>query len=160
MNFDRWAERIYSESDFGRNVAITVAGTAGLATYFYWNDLVVSAFVTIIVFPVSKTLASALHSNLVRSRERRHSKKPIKVLFDNLGKEERDVVQAFVWHGGVSIMWGEVNRSPHFSNTGIDSLVNRGLVQLSTTADWTTETFVLDDQLFEYAQSVLPNEPF
>ena len=160
MNFDRWAERIYNEADFGRNVAITVAGTAGLATYFYWNDLVVSAFATIIVFPVSKTLASALHSNLVQSRKRRHSKEPIKVLFESLGREEKEVVQAFVWHGSTSITWGEVNNSANFSSTGIDSLVNRGLVDLSTTADSVRETFVLDAQLFEYAQSVLPNDPF
>ena len=31
---------------------------------------------------------------------------------------------------------------------------------MSMTADGMRETFVLDAQLFEYAQSVLPNEPF
>ena len=42
----------------------------------------------------------------------------------------------------------------------IESLINRDLMHASVTADGMTETFVLDTQLFDYAQTVLPNEPF
>ena len=101
-------ERIYSESDIGRGIATTVAGAAGLATYHYWNDWVVAAFVTIIIFPVAKILASAIHSLWSRSRQRSDSRGQIEELFEKLGAEEKHVVQAFVWHGGSVITWGEV----------------------------------------------------
>ena len=160
MNFDRWADRVYSESDFGRSIATTAAGVAGLASYLYWNDWVVTACVGIIVFPVCRILASAVHSHWVQSRQQSHSKDQVKELFDNLGREEQDVVQAFVWHGGKFITWSESNRSSYFSSSGIDSLISRDLIHVSVTAYGMREAFVLDTELFEYAQSVLPNFPF
>ena len=160
MNFDRWAERVYNESDIGRSIATTVAGAAGLTTYLYWSDWVVGAFTAIIVFPVGRVLATATHSHWVQSRKRSYSREQIKELFENLGREEKDVVQAFVWHGGKSITWDECDRSPHFSSTGIDSLVSRDLIHATVTGDGMRDAFVLDTQLFEYAQSVLPNVPF
>ena len=160
MNFDRWADRVYSESDFGRSIATTAAGVAGLASYLYWNDWVVTACVGIIVFPVGRILASAVHSHWVQSRQQSHSKDQVKELFDNLGREEQDVVQAFVWHGGKFITWSESNRSSYFSSSGIDSLISRDLIHVSVTAYGMREAFVLDTELFEYAQSVLPNFPF
>ena len=84
----------------------------------------------------------------------------LKDLFDQLGWEERAVIQAFVWHGGSVITWGECNRSPQLSTAGIESLINRNLVHTSVTADGMTETFALDTQLFDYAQKVLPKSPF
>jgi len=160
MNFDRWIDRVYSESDFGRSIATTAAGAAGLAAYLHWNDWVLAACTGVIVFPVCRILASAIYSHRVQSREQSSSRDKMKELFENLGHEERSVVQAFVWHGGPFITWGQSNRSPSFSSTGIDSLVSRDLIHLTVTADGMREAFVLDAQLFEYAQSVLPNEPF
>lgn len=160
MKFDRWVERIYAESDFGRGIATTAAGGAGLAAYLYWSDWVVAAFVTIIVFPVVRLLASAIESYWIQSQERINSQDRIKELFENLGSEEKAVVQAFVWHGRTVITWGECNRSPNFSAAGIESLINRDMMHATMTADGMTETFTLDTQLFGYAQTVLPNEPF
>lgn len=159
MNLDRWAERVYSESDFGRGIATTAGGAAGLASYLHWNDWVIAAFVGIIIFPIVRILASACHSRWAQSQEQRYSKDQMKNLLDSLGHEERSVVQAFVWYGSTSITWREVNMSPIFTRAGIDSLVSRGLIDMSVTADGMTETFVLDAPLFEYAQSVLPNDP-
>ena len=160
MNLDRWIERVYSESDIGRGIATSAAGAAGLTTYLYWGDWVVAGFVTIIVFPIGRILASAIHSHWNRSRERNRNRGQLKDLLDNLGSEERAVVQAFVWHGGSVITWGECNQSPHFSAVGIESLINRDLMHASVTADGMTETFALDTHLFNHAQKVLPNVPF
>ena len=82
----------------------------------------------------------------------------MKELFDSLGWEERDVVRAFVRHGSTSVTWGKTNRSIEFSHDGIDSLVYQGLIDLSVTADGGRETFVLERKLFEYAQSVFPDD--
>ena len=160
LNFGQWAVRVYNESDFGRNIATASAGAAALASYFYWNDWVVAACVAAIVFPVGKILASAIHSRWDQLRREKQSKDQIKELFDNLGREEKDVIQAFVWHGGTTVRWAEVDKSPHFSSAGIDSLISRDLIHPSITADGARDTFVLDSQLFEYARSVLPDVPF
>ena len=160
MNLDRWATRIYKENDIGRGIATTLAGIGGLCTYLRWGDWVVAAFVAIIVFPVCRIAASAAHSRWARARERRRTDAQIEDLFKSLGSEERATVQAFVWHGGSVMTWGECNRSGHVSVAGIESLLNRGLVHMTMTADLGSETFALDTQLFDYAQKVLPSQPF
>ena len=160
LNVGQWAVRVYNERDFGRNVAKASAGAAALASYLYSNDWVITACVGIIAFPVGKLLASAICSRWAQLRNERRSKDQIKELFDNLGREEKDVIQAFVWHGGTTVRWAEVDKSPHFSSAGIDSLISRDLIHTSITADGARDTFVLDSQLFEYAQSVLPETLF
>lgn len=70
MNFGQWVERIYGENDFGRGIATSIAGSAGLAAYLYWGDWVIAAFVGIIIFPIGRILASAIHSRWIRSQER------------------------------------------------------------------------------------------
>ena len=160
MSLNRWLERVYSESDTGRGVATSLAGATGLTSYLYWDDWVVAGFSAIIAFPIVRISVSAIHFRWNRSRERDRSRGQLKDLLDSLGSEEKAVVQAFVWHGGSVITWGQCNQSPHFSAAGIESLINRDLMHASVTADGMTETFVLDTQLFDYAQTVLPNEPF
>ena len=159
MDFDRWIERIYSEDDIGRGVATTISGITGLASYLYWNDWVIACFVAIILFPVSKIVASTIHSRLIESRKPGHSKE-IKDLFEKLSHEEKQVVQAFVWHGGCPITWRECNKSPSISAAGIESLINRDLMHTTVTADGMQETFVLNTELFDYAQTVPSDVPF
>ena len=159
MNLDRWIERIYSENDIGRGVATTISGITGLASYLYWNDWVIACFVAVIVFPVSRIVASTIHSRLIESRKHDHSKE-IKDLFEKLSHEERQVVQAFVWHGGCVMTWSECNESPSISVAGIESLINRDQIHTTVTADGIRETFVLNTELFDYARTVLPNFPF
>ena len=151
----RWAERIYRESDFGRGIATTVTGVAGLVTYLYWNDFVLAAFAAIIIFPAARISADAIHSQFSRWRERRERRGQTVELFEKLSWEERNVVEGFVWIGGSVVTWGESNRLDHFSVAGIESLINRDLLHRSVTADGMTETFVLDTLLFDYAMKVL-----
>lgn len=160
LNLGQWAVRVYNERDFGRNIATASSAAGALASYLYWNDWVVAACAGAIVFPVGKILASAVRSRWAQLRKERLSKEQIKELFDNLGREEKDVIQAFVWHGGTTVRWAEVDKSPHFSSAGIDSLISRDLIHTGITADGARDTFVLDSQLFEYAQSELPELPF
>ncbi len=152
-NFHRWFEVIYNETDFARGIATTLAGAAGLTTYLWRGDGVVAAFVTIIAFPVAKILVSVIHSRWKQSQS------PMKELFESLGSEEKAAVRGFVSHGGSVMTWGEVNRSMSISSVGIESLIARDLMHPSVMADGMTETFVLDTQLFGYAQKVLPDEP-
>lgn len=159
MNFDRWIERIYSENDIGRGVATSISGISGLASYLYWDDWVIACFVAIIVFPVSKILTSTIHSSLIESRKHGHSKE-IKGWFEKLSHEEKQVVQAFVWHGGCVMTWRECNESPSITVAGIESLINRDLIHTTVTADGMHETFVLNTELFDYAQTILPKVPF
>ena len=159
MNFDRWIERIYSENDIGRGVATSISGISGLASYLYWDDWVIACFVAIIVFPVSKILTSTIHSSLIESRKHGYSKE-IKNLFEKLGHEEQQVVQAFVWHGGCTMTWSECNESSSITSAGIESLISRDLLYTSVTADSAQETFVLNTELFDYAQTVLSKVPF
>ena len=159
MNINRWIELIYNERDFGRGVATTVAGVTGLVIYLYQSDWAIAVFSAIIIFPVIKIVATSIHSHWVRSRQRTYSREQMAELFEKLSSEEQAVVQAFVRHGGSVVTWGEVNRSPHFSAPGIESLVNRSLVQSTVTVDGMTEAFALDTELFDYAQAALPNKP-
>ena len=160
MNFGRWVERIYGERDIGRGIATSVAGALGLTTYLYWGDWVIAAFVAIIVFPVARIVASTIHSHWSKSRQRIDNVGKIEELFEKLGSEEKAVVQAFVWHGGSVITWAECNRSAEFSAIGIESLINRGLMHATMTADGMTEAFALDTKLFDHALTVMPDFPF
>ena len=155
MNIDRWLERIYNEKDIGRSIATTVAGVAGLASYLYGKDWVVAAFITLIVFPLVRILASAIHSYLIRSRKHSETRDQVKDLFENLGREERAAVEAFVYSGGSVITWTQANNSPYVSVVGIESLIHRELIHQSVTADGFSETFTLDSRLFDYANKVL-----
>lgn len=47
---DKWADRIYSETDVGRSVATSSAGVIGLITYLTTSDWVIAAFAFLIVF--------------------------------------------------------------------------------------------------------------
>ena len=57
MKLGKWAERIYKETDFARNLSTAAAGSAGLAMYLYRDDLAVAAFGAAIVFPIVKIVA-------------------------------------------------------------------------------------------------------
>ena len=160
MNLSRWVDRIYRESDIGRGIATSVAGAAGLATYLRWADWVIAFFVAIIVFPIARILASTFHSHWRLSRKRTYSRDQVKKFFEKLGSEERTVVEAFVYHGGSVVTWDECNRSQHFSAAGIESLISRGLIHVTVTADGMTEAFALDTKLFDYAQTVVTDIPF
>lgn len=152
MDLDRWIERVYSERDIGRGIATSIAGAAGLVTYLVWKDAVIAVFVAVILFPVGRILGSELHSSWNRSQARRRGTRDLEDAFNELGSKERSVVDAFVQHGGSVITWRECNALPGFSHTGIEALRSRDLVTVGVMADGMTETFVLDQRFFDYAQ--------
>jgi len=59
---EKWADRVYAETDFGRSVATSGAGVIGLLIYLSYNDWVIAAFSTIIAFPVIRLISTGLQS--------------------------------------------------------------------------------------------------
>ena len=151
---DKWFDRIYNEEDFARNLAIGAGAGAGL--YLAWDHWTAPFFAAAMAFSIVKLLVGPWKE----SRERKRMKRHLKELFDNLGHEERGVVESFAVHGGSVMTWGECDHYKRVSRAGIESLINRGLIQMSMTADGMTETFVLDAQLFDYAREDVINHLF
>ncbi len=83
----------------------------------------------------------------------------MKAIFDNLGHEERAVVEAFVHSGGCAIDQDSYAKRG-FSRNGIESLASRGHLRHSTTAAGYREKYVLDEDLFDYARTVVEEIPF
>lgn len=154
MRLGKWAERIYKETDFARNLSTAAAGSAGLAMYLYRDDLAVAAFGAAIVFPIVKIVASAAHSHWKETRERDRTKAELMELYHNLGHEELAVVKAFVSHGGTVITWKDCSDSSGFSHAGIRSLINRKLIREGEIGEYGADTLALDTELFEYARGL------
>lgn len=149
--WDKWAERIYSETDLGRSVATSFAGLFGLALYLATSDIAIAGFSALIVFPVVRVLASSVHSKSERLAKLKAQEDGIQKLYDRLSPEEKDVISIFVEAGGSVMTWGQINKSDtQFS--AIESLMQRGLLQTSISADGLTETFVIDQDLFDVGQ--------
>lgn len=149
--WDKWAERIYSETDRGRSVATSFAGLVGLALYLLTSDLAIAGFSAVIVFPVVRVLVSSVHSKSERLAKLKAQEDGIQRLYDRLGPKEKAVLFVFVEAGGSVMTWGQINKSDtHFS--AIESLMQRGLLQTSVSADGITETFVIDQDLFDVGQ--------
>jgi hypothetical protein len=141
---DKWAERVYTETDFGRSVATSVAGVIGLVVYLFFDDWVIAAFSAIIAFPVVRLIATGLHT---RSTGRYPER-----IYGQLSDGEKEVVQGFVDAGGCVLTWGQVNKMP-MRSASIETLIERKLLWTSVTADGITETFVLDTTLFDVGQA-------
>lgn len=149
--WNKWAERIYSETDLGRSVATSSAGVVGLALYLLTSDIAIAGFSALIIFPFVRVLASSAHSKAERVAKLKAQENGIQRLYDRLSPEEKKVVSIFVEAGGSVMTWGQINKSDaHFS--AIESLMQRGLLHTSMTADGLTETFVMDQDLFDIGQ--------
>jgi hypothetical protein len=144
---EKWAERLYSETDVGRSVGTSLAGALGLGIYLKFGDWVIAIFASVIFFPVARLIASAAHKRVTRRSRRRAESESTERIYDRLSDEERTVVSVFVGSGGCVITWGQMNNSSVSAN-GVESLIQRGLLSTSVTADGMRETFVLDSDLF------------
>ena len=151
---DKWFDRIYNEEDFARNLAIGAGAGAGL--YLAWDHWTAPFFAAAMAFSIVKLLVGPWKE----ARDRKRMKRHLKELLDNLGHEERGVVDSFVIHGGSVMTLGECDDYKRVSRAGIESLINRGLIQMGMTAEGTMETFVLDAQLFDYAGEDFRNRLF
>lgn len=148
---DKWAERVYSETDFGRSVATSVAGVVGLAVYLIFDDWVIAAFSSIITFPIIRLAATGLHEKATRHAKRRIEREDAEHIYDRLSNGEKEVVQAFVKAGGTALTWSQVN-SLSLPAPAIESLIQREILSSSMTADGMRETFALDSALFDVGQ--------
>lgn len=145
---EKWVDRVYGETDFGRNIATSLSGLLGLGVYLYFGDWVIAAFAAIIFFPVARITASAIHARLSRNAARRAKRSDAQHTFDSLSEEERAVVSEFVSAGGCVLTWGQMNKCP-VSGSAIESLIQRELLSTSMTADGMRETFVLEPTIFD-----------
>lgn len=151
-SFEKWAERIYAETDFGKGIATSLSGALGLGVYLLFNDWAVAVFALIIFFPVARITAAAIHTRLSRSAMRRSKRSDAEHIYGNLSNYEKEVVAEFVKSGGCVLTWRQANESP-ISSSAIESLIHREVLTTSITADGMRETFVLDPTLFEVGLS-------
>lgn len=145
---NKWAERVYAETDFGRSVATSVSGVIGLVVYFVSADWVIAAFSTIISFPVVRLIAAGLHDKATRHAKRRMEREEAEHIYKRLSDDEKQVVVAFVRAGGSVLTWSQVNRLS-LPSPAIESLIQRKVLWPSVTADGMTETFALDSAIFD-----------
>ena len=164
--WSKWLKRIWNEKDNAKSIAAAVGVLAALFVYDYlserteWERLVYGAGVWVIAFVLVKVVVSEARSHWNVGRERKRSRDERRKLFNSLSREEKAVVQVFVWHGGSVMTWGECEQWPQCSHAGVESLINRGRMHSGVTADGMTETFVLDTELFDCAREFLPEFPF
>ena len=148
---DKWTERIYSETDFGRSVATSVAGVIGLIVYLTYSDWVIAAFSSIITFPIVRIVSTKLHGRVTRRAKGLIDREEAELVYDRLSDEEKQVVLGFVEAGGSVLTWAQVNKLS-LSLPAIESLIQRQVLWTSMTADGMRETFALDSAIFDVAQ--------
>ena len=147
---EKWADRVYAESDFGRSVATSLSGLVGLLIYLYTKDWVIAAFSTIIAFPVVRILSTGINEKRNRRKKRDLEREQAEYEFSRLSPEEREVLEAFVRAGGSVLTWTQMNQEC-VSSAGVESLIQRQVMWTSMTADGMTETFAIDPNIFDVA---------
>jgi len=145
---DKWADRIYSETDVSRSVATSSAGVIGLIAYLTTSDWVIAAFTFLVVFPMVRLLAASMHERLKQASDRQRQIEQADELYASLSSEEQAVVDLFAENRGCVMTWGQFNRSD-VSSSAVETLIQRELLSNSVTADGMTDTFVLDVSLFD-----------
>ncbi|MGL5418739.1 MAG: hypothetical protein ACRDA9_04735 [Plesiomonas shigelloides] len=155
---EKWAEKIYDETDFGKSISVSISGAIGLSVYFWLSDWVVAAFSTIIVFPLFRILTGSLHARYVRHSSHQRVIDEANIIYNKLCDDELDVVKEFVLAGGCVLTWSQVNRLP-ISSASIETLLQRGVLHSSVMADGMTESFVLDTNIFDIGVKELNISP-
>lgn len=160
---DKWADRIYSESDVSRSIATSAAGVVGLVTYLATSDWVIATFSVLVAFPIIRLAAASKHERLKMASGRQQKQDDADNDYCSLSAKERAVVDCFVAMGGCVMTWSQFNRS-NLSNSAVETLIQRELLGTSVTADGMTETFVLSVSLYDAgvrfsSKRNAPNEP-
>ncbi len=150
-SIEKWADRVYSETDFGRSVATSVAGVIGLAVYLIFGDWVIAAFSSIISFPIIRVISTGLHEKITRRKKHKIEREEAEHIYKQLSNDEKEVVMEFVNAGGSVLTWSQVNNSSLLSSS-IESLIQRKILWTSTTADGMRETFAIDSDIFDVGQ--------
>lgn len=159
MKLDHLIELIYAEHDFSRSLATGLGGIAGLTTYLYHRDWVISGFAAVIAFSISRVVADSLRAEWKSRHHNRTQLAKLNEQFDSYSPEEKEILKFFVESGGSCVSWGYVNNSGRsFPRPALNSLMNRGVVQNSVMEDGMAEAFVLDAAVFDLAQKRIPRE--
>ena len=151
---EKWADRVYAETDFGRSVATSLSGVIGLAIYLYSSDWVIAAFSSIIAFPIIRLVSTGLHEKANRHKKRTIEKEEAKHIYNHLSEEEKEVIKAFINAGGSVLTWSQMNNMP-VSSASVESLIQREVLWTSMTADGMTETFALNSTIFDIGNEKL-----
>jgi ABC-type multidrug transport system fused ATPase/permease subunit len=99
MDIEKWAERIYLEEDFGKNIATSTSGVVGLIIYLSKSDFALAAFVAIIIFPVVKIISNSLREKYIAKKQERDyeaAKEELDRTVKELTDQERLVIHKFV----------------------------------------------------------------
>ena len=145
---EKWADRVYSETDFGRSIATSGAGIVGLGTYLFFNDWVIAAFSAIISFPIIRLVSTGIHEKVNRRKKHVIEREEAEHIYKRLSEGEKEVVQAFVKAGGSVLTWSQMNNQS-VSSASIESLIQREVLWTSVTADGTRETFALSSAIYD-----------
>ena len=148
---EKWAERIYNESDFGRSISTSASGCIGLLVYLIYSDWVLAFFSVIISFPIIRVVSSGLHEKFLKYRTRKIKEEEAAHIYEKLSKDERKIVHKYVESGGTSLTFSQIN-TLNLTRPAVESLIQREVLWTSMTADGMRETFALDTELFDVAQ--------
>jgi hypothetical protein len=97
---DKIIDKLYSETDSARSIAISGAGVVGLVIYLMQRDWVIAAFSAVIVFPIARLVSSRIYEHFHMAEMRRTEREKAEEKYSQLGKHEKAVVQAFFRAGG------------------------------------------------------------
>ena len=154
-SIEKWADRVYAETDFGRSIATSLSGLVGLVVYLATNDWVIAAFSTIIAFPIIRIISTGINEKFERKKKRKIDEENARDIYDRLSDEEKEVINSFVMAGGSVLTWGQMNKQG-VSFSAVESLLQREVLWTSMTADGLTETFVLNSNVFDIANAKKP----
>ena len=151
---NKWAERIYAETDFGRNIAVSGAGLVALAIYLVFSDGIIALCALVIVFPLLRVVSTSLHERSSIRANRRVALEKAEREYARLGHGEKSVLDAFLLSGTCVLTWRQTwELGAHPSS--VESLVERGFVK----KDQECEMYILDTALFDVARSLQIVEP-
>lgn len=89
---EKWAERVYAETDVGRSVATSLAGVLGLGIYLKSGDWVIAAFASVVFFPLARLTASSIHERFTRRSRQKSERENTEHVSNSLGDDEQTVV--------------------------------------------------------------------
>jgi divalent metal cation (Fe/Co/Zn/Cd) transporter len=86
---EKWADRVYAETDFGRSVATSAAGVIGLIVYIIFKDWVAAAFSSIITFPIIRLISKGLHEKANRIKKRELEREEAEHIYERLSEGKK-----------------------------------------------------------------------
>jgi hypothetical protein len=158
MNFGEWANKIYGEEDFGRSISTSLSGIVGLTIYLSSKDWVLSLFVTVIIFPLLRLIASSAHTRWKEVHKQKLQAAEAQKSFQKFSPEEKKVLKVFVDAGGAALSYSEINRE-NVARSAVESLVLRDILSNTMLSDCSTEGFVMKTEVFDIAQQAFSTVP-